>query len=65
MLLGIQFRWLLMRGKLASTLVTPAELAIDDAKEAVWMDMYDHDRDTLEDILISDFKISGPRSLIP
>jgi hypothetical protein len=40
-----------MRGKLASTLVTPAELAIDDAKEAVWMDMYDHDRDTLEDIL--------------
>ena len=65
LLLCIQFRWLLTRGKLARTLVTPSELAIDDAKEAVWMDMYDHDRDTLEDILISDFKISGPRSLIP
>jgi hypothetical protein len=51
LLLGIQFRWLLTRGKLASDLVTPAELAIDDAKEAAWMDMYDHDHDTLEDIL--------------
>jgi len=65
LLLGIQFRWLLTCGTLAHALVTPAEIAIDDAKEAAWMDMYDHDRDTLEDILISDFKISGPRSLIP
>ena len=39
------------RGTLARALVTPAELAIDNAKEAAWMEMYDHDRDTLEDIL--------------
>jgi hypothetical protein len=51
LLLGIQFRWLLTRGKLARALVTTAELAIDDAKEAAWMEMYAHDRDTLEDIL--------------
>ena len=38
-------------GTLARSLVTPAELAIDNAKEADWMEMYDHDRDTLEDIL--------------
>jgi hypothetical protein len=50
-LLCIQFRWLLTRGTLARALVTSTELAIDDAKEAAWMDMYDHDRDTLEDIL--------------
>jgi hypothetical protein len=39
------------RLKLARTLVTTAELAIDDAKEAAWMEMYAHDRDTLEDVL--------------
>jgi hypothetical protein len=51
LLLGIQFRWLLTRGKLASALVTSAELAIDNAKQAVWMEMYAHDHDTLEDLL--------------
>ena len=51
LLLGIQFRWLLTRGTLACALVTTAELAIDDAKEAAWMEMYAHDRDTLEDVL--------------
>ena len=38
-------------GTLDCSLVTPAELAIDNAKEADWMEMYDHDHDTLEDIL--------------
>ena len=51
LLLGIQFRWLLTHGTLACALVTTAELAIDDAKQAAWMEMYAHDRDTLEDIL--------------
>jgi hypothetical protein len=51
LLLCIQFRWILTRSTLARALVTPAELAIDNAKEAAWMEMYDHDRDTLEDIL--------------
>jgi hypothetical protein len=51
LLLGIQFRWLLTRGALGSALVTPAEAAIDDAKEGAWMDTYETDRDTLEDVL--------------
>jgi hypothetical protein len=51
LLLGIQFRWVLTRGTLARALVTTAELAIDDAKEAAWMEMYAYDRDTLEDVL--------------
>ena len=51
LLLGIQFRWLLTRGTLARTLVTPEELAIDDAKERAWMDTYERDRNTLEDVL--------------
>jgi hypothetical protein len=51
LLLGIQFRWLLTRGTLGKALVTAEEAAIDDAKERAWMDMYDTDRDTLEDVL--------------
>jgi len=51
LLLGIQFRWLLTRGALGSALVTPAEAGIDDAKERAWMDTYETDRDTLEDVL--------------
>jgi hypothetical protein len=51
LLLGIQFRWLLRRGTLARTLVTSAELAIDDAKEKSWMETYEKDCDTLEDVL--------------
>ncbi len=51
LLLGIQFRWLLTRGALGRALVTDAEAAIDDAKERAWMDMYETDRDTLEDVL--------------
>ena len=51
LLLGIQFCCLLTRGTLARVLVTTAELAIDDAKQAAWMEMYAHDRDTLEYIL--------------
>ena len=51
LLLGIQFRWLLTRGTLGRALVTAEEAAIDDAKETAWMDTYDTDRDTLEDVL--------------
>ena len=51
LLLGIQYRWLLTRGTLGRTLVTEQEAAIDDAKERAWMDTYDTDRDTLEDVL--------------
>ena len=51
LLLGIQFRWLLTRGTLGKALVTAEEAAIDDAKERVWMDLYETDRDTLEDVL--------------
>jgi len=51
LLLGIQFRWLLTRGTLASVLVTQAELSINDVKERAWMDTYERDRDTLEDVL--------------
>jgi hypothetical protein len=40
-----------MRGPLAHALVSQGELAIDNAKEHTWMAMYEHDRDTLEDIL--------------
>ena len=49
MLLGIQFRWLLTRGTLARALVTSAELAIDNAKEAAWMAMYEQRWQPLED----------------
>jgi hypothetical protein len=49
--LGIQFRWLLTRTELTRKLVSPEDLAIDDAKENAWMALYEHDRDTLEDIL--------------
>ena len=51
LVLGIQFRWLLTRTDLASKLVSEADLAIDNAKELAWMDMYAHDRDTIEDVL--------------
>jgi hypothetical protein len=51
LVLGIQFRWVLTRGTLARALVTQADLAIDDAKETSWMELYATDRDTLEDIL--------------
>jgi hypothetical protein len=32
-------------------LVSTADIAINDAKENAWMALYEHDRDTLEDIL--------------
>lgn len=51
LVLGIQFRWLLPRTTLASTLVSADDLAIDNAKELAWMDMYERDRDTIEDVL--------------
>jgi hypothetical protein len=51
LVLGIQFRWVLKRGTLARALVSQAYIAIDDAKENAWMALYEHDRDTLEDIL--------------
>jgi hypothetical protein len=51
LVLGIQFRWVLTRGTLGRALVSQADLAIDDAKENAWMALYEHDRDTLEDIL--------------
>jgi hypothetical protein len=37
----------------ASPLVSQADIAIDDAKENAWMALYEHDSDTLEDILYS------------
>jgi hypothetical protein len=61
LVLGIQFRWVLTRGTLARALVSQADLAIDDAKENAWMALYEHDRDTLEDILYRRL-LSGPRS---
>ena len=51
MVLGIQFRWVLTRGTLACVLVSQADLVIDDDKENAWMALYEHDSDTLEDIL--------------
>jgi hypothetical protein len=51
LVLSIQFRWVLMHSTLARALVSQADLAIDDAKENAWMALYEHDRDTLEDIL--------------
>jgi hypothetical protein len=51
LVLGIQFRWVLTRSTLARALVSQADLVIDDAKENAWMTLYEHDRDTLEDIL--------------
>jgi hypothetical protein len=50
-----------MRGTLSSDLVSQAELAIDEAKEKTWMALYEHDIDTLEDIL---YELSS-RSLGP
>ena len=51
LVLGIQFRWVLMLCTLARALVSPAYLEIDNAKETAWMELYAHDRNTLEDIL--------------
>jgi hypothetical protein len=51
LVLGIQFRWVLTRSTLARALVSQADLVIDNAKEHAWMALYEHDRDTLEDIL--------------
>jgi hypothetical protein len=51
LVLGIQFRWVLTRVTLARALVSTADIAIDDPKENAWMALYEHDRDTLEDIL--------------
>jgi hypothetical protein len=51
LVLGIQFRWVLTRNTLARALVSTADIAIDDAKENAWMALYEHDSDTLEDIL--------------
>jgi hypothetical protein len=45
------FRWPLTSGAIARTLVSTADLAIDDAKEATWMALYAHDRVILEDTL--------------
>jgi hypothetical protein len=63
LVLGIQFRWVLTRGTLASSLVSQADTAIDNAEENAWMALYEHDSDTLKTSSITDFKISGPRSL--
>jgi hypothetical protein len=51
LVLGIQFRWVLTSCTLARALVTQADLAIDNAKETSWMELYAPDIDTLEDIL--------------
>jgi hypothetical protein len=40
-----------MRGPITRALVPTADLAVDDAKEKAWMDMYPNDRDSLEDVL--------------
>jgi hypothetical protein len=51
LVLGIQFRWVLTRGPLDRALVSTTDIAIDVTKENAWMALYEHDRDTLEDIL--------------
>jgi hypothetical protein len=51
LVLGIQFRWILTLCTLAHALVSSADLAIDDAKKAAWMALYEYDSDTLEDIM--------------
>jgi hypothetical protein len=47
--LGIHYRWVLTRGPLGRELVKAEDLAIDDAKEASWMAVYEHELDLLED----------------
>jgi hypothetical protein len=49
--LCIWFRWALTRTVFAKELVSAEDLAIDDAKEAAWMALYEHNRDTLDDII--------------
>jgi hypothetical protein len=49
--LGIQYRWILTSGALARELVTIADLAIEHAKETVWMALHDHERNLLEDTM--------------
>jgi hypothetical protein len=49
--LGIQYRWILIRGALGFVFVTTADLAIDDAKENAWMALHEHERDLLEDTM--------------
>jgi hypothetical protein len=51
LVLGIQFRWVLTCSTLAHALVSQADLVIDNSKENAWMALYEHDNDTLEDIL--------------
>jgi hypothetical protein len=51
LVLCIQFRWVLMCCTLARALVSQEDIVIDKAKENAWMSLYEHDRDTLEDIL--------------
>jgi len=50
-ILGLQFRWLLTRMGIGSTLVSSEELAVDDNKEHAWMTVYAKDRDVIEDLL--------------
>jgi hypothetical protein len=47
--LGIQYRWVLIRGSLGRELLKAEDLVIDDAKEGSWMVVYEHERDLLED----------------
>jgi hypothetical protein len=51
--LEIQYRRVLTRGPLGRELVKAEDLAIDDAKEASWMAVYEHERDLLEDTVYS------------
>jgi hypothetical protein len=47
--LGIQYRWVLIRGSFGRELLKAEDLVIDDAKEGSWMVVYEHERDLLED----------------
>jgi hypothetical protein len=50
-ILGLQFRWVLTRVGLGSTLVSEAERLVDDQKQHAWMALYANDRDVLETLL--------------
>ena len=56
-ILGLQFQWVLTRMGKGCALVSSEDLAVDDHKERVWMALYAHDHDVIEDLLYCRLKI--------
>jgi hypothetical protein len=56
LVLCVQFRWVLTHCTLARALVSPADIAIDDAKENAWMALYEQDRDTLACLYVNNMQ---------